>query len=64
MLKGTKVSWTLSNGESGNGITISDQDNRNVLVAVFQISSEATGPINLPLKQVVWFDVMDLKEIP
>lgn len=34
MKKGTQVAWTLKSGETGEGETLSDEENGKVLVAI------------------------------
>lgn len=59
MKKGTKVSWSTSNGagfepSTGHGVTIADEDGGHVLVAVLSDGEK---------HQVIWCTVTWLTEV-
>lgn len=45
MKKGTRVGWTLKNGETGSGTVISDEEDGHVLIAVDPPAMVLRGPV-------------------
>lgn len=49
MKKGTKVDWTLTTGQTGSGITITDEEDGHIQVAVHE-----EGSVQLEMHHVIF----------